>query len=114
MAISCTTPTDGLNYTISQNCTPSEDVFGVEDGNIIISQGFTLTLNANQVLVFNPNRELQIYGVIVKSASGSRVEKSFMWMEDKDSDGWAFATSTLAVSNTLPTVGWQEKTLCDH
>lgn len=106
MAISCTTPTDGSNYTISENCAPSGNVLGVEDGDITISQDRTLTLNENQVLVFNPNRALQIYGVIVKSASGSRIEKSFMWMEDKDGDGWSFATSTVQVASTQPSSGW--------
>ncbi len=106
MAVDCTAPTDGSDYIISQNCAPSGNILGVEDGNIVINQGYTLTLNTDQILVFNPNRELQIYGIISKSASGSRIEKSFMWMEDKDSDGWAAATTTRVVSNVLPTVGW--------
>ena len=76
VAISCTSPTDGSNYTISENCAPSGSVLGVEDGDITINQDRTLTLNENQVLVFNPNKVLRIYGVIVKSASESRIEKS--------------------------------------
>jgi len=106
VAISCTSPTDGSNYTISENCAPSGSVLGVEDGDITINQDRTLTLNENQVLVFNPNKVLRIYGVIVKSASESRIEKSFMWMEDKDGDGWAYATSTIQISNTQPSSGW--------
>jgi len=60
----------GGNYTVSSSCTFSETVDGVDDGGITVDSGQTLTINANQTVVWSPGSSLVINGQIAINSTG--------------------------------------------
>jgi len=92
---SCPTPTDGQDYTLSTSTVGSEGcifewhINGVENGNIIIESGFTLTVGGGsvgeQTIVFNPGYSITIDGVIAISKEGpGQIRKAYICAKDSD------------------------------
>ena len=89
-AASCTAPSDGESNTISTSCTmPEDSIDGVDNGDLTIATSTTLTINANQVLVFNPGKNLNVNGSIAISNTGAKIRKGYIWITDADADGYA-------------------------
>ena len=74
---------------------------GVDNGNVTIASGHTLTLNSD--FVFNPGKILTINGALAIGGSGS-VKKTYLWQTDADSDGYA-ASSAQYAGDTAPLNG---------
>jgi prepilin-type N-terminal cleavage/methylation domain-containing protein len=80
-------------------------VNGVEQGDLNVDGGKTLTIGAGATLVFNPGKSIKMSGggsiAITKSGAGGQIKKSYIWLTDADSDGYS-ATSTQYVGDTAP------------
>ncbi len=104
-AISCPSVSYNGAYTATQSCTFAGNVDGVESGNLTINNGVTLTINAGQTVVWNPGSSVIINGAIAINKPGGQLRKSYLWMADKDGDGYASSTlSSQYVSLTAPAV----------
>ncbi|MEX0877521.1 MAG: hypothetical protein WDZ40_01500 [Candidatus Spechtbacterales bacterium] len=101
----------GGDVLIDSSCAFPELVDGVDNGHLTIDgpSGTTLTINANQTLVWNPGGfEVRLTnGSIVINDTGE-LRKNYLWMEDKDSDG-SPATLTQVGSQTQPTSPLHER-----
>src|SRR3990170_3560431 len=67
-------------YTVSASCTFGEAVHGVEEGNLVINNGQTLTIGTNETVVWNSGFSVTVDGSIMKSASGATLKKTNVWM----------------------------------
>jgi hypothetical protein len=66
----CTNVPISGEYSLESSCTFSGTVDGVEEGNIIVAENATLTVNAGQTLVWNPGYSVVINGTIAINKSG--------------------------------------------
>lgn len=89
----CTGFTHNTNSTLGANCTVSV-VDGVDNGNIIIPAGRTLTLNAGAALVYNNGKTFTKTGTLVLT-KGASIRKANLFYPDVDDDGWAASTVTM-------------------
>ncbi len=80
----CGIPNDG-SYTLSSNCTISS-VDGVDNGDLVIATGTTLTLNST--FAYNPGKTVTLNGAVA-IGSGGQFKKTYLWMIDGDADGYA-------------------------
>jgi hypothetical protein len=96
LASSCPTPTDGQDYVLSTTtvgstgCIFSWNINGVENGNIIIESGFTLTIGGiegGQTIVFNPGYSITIDGAIAFNKNEGykgQIRKAYICAKDSD------------------------------
>ncbi len=85
------------DWISTENCVISS-VDGVDNGNVTIAAGHTLTINAD--FVFNPGKILAINGALA-IGSGATIKKTYLWQIDADNDGYA-ANSVQYASDTAP------------
>jgi hypothetical protein len=84
---SCPNVPNGGDYTVNTNCSFSGEINGVDNGNLIIASGYTLTINAGQTIVFNPGKSVIVDGAIAIASTSARLKKTYLWVSDFDSDG---------------------------
>jgi len=95
--VACPDPMSG-DITITENCVFSGTVVGTDDGgvinsgNITINEGATLTVNANQTIVFSPGSSIVKNGNFFWN-TGAKIIKGYIWFTDQDKDSYP-ATST--------------------
>jgi len=72
----CSPPLGG-NFAIASNCSFANNVDGVDDGNLTIKNGFTLTINSNQSIGWNSGKSITIEngGALAINSSGAQVTK---------------------------------------
>jgi len=103
------------SYTITSSCafaaSGTTGVFGVDydsgvaegsRGSITLDTGVTLTVNANQTIVWSPGESIIIGegAEISLSASGAKLQKAYIYYEDADSDDYPdLSTATAATSS---------------
>ena len=78
----------GGNYTVATSCTFEYNVDGVDNGDLIVQEGVTLTINSGQTVVFNPGHKIVINGQIAinKGSPGGQIKKTYIWAKDFDRD----------------------------
>ncbi|HQA96243.1 MAG TPA: hypothetical protein PLN18_02645, partial [Candidatus Colwellbacteria bacterium] len=101
----CGIPVGG-NFTLSSNCVISSND-GVDNGNLIINPGVTLTLNST--FAFNSGKTITVNGAIAKGAGGI-LKNTNICMVDIDNDNYP-ASSTQYLQDTAPTNGKRRNTL---
>lgn len=74
------------NYTLNTSCTFDGTVNGVDEGNLTIPIGTTLTINANQTIAWNPGYAVFIKGSIAINQDGGQLKKAYLWLHDADND----------------------------
>ena len=92
-------PSASGNLTISADCSFSGTVNGVEGG-MTINSGRSMTVQANQTIVWNPGSSITINGTININSSGI-LRQSYLWMVDADGDGYSTNT-TMVVGDSSP------------
>ncbi len=92
----CTSVPISGEYSLESSCTFSGTVNGVENGNIVVAEGTTLTINASQTLVWNPGYSVVINGTIAINKSGGQLRKAYIWMYDADSDDYPSTAGPVA------------------
>ena len=100
-AQNCTEVEGNTSQTISSDCSFSGSVNGADGGDLVVDVGSTLTINANQTIVFNLGRSLVVNGTIAISTTNAQIRKSYLWMTDVDGDSWP-ASLTQEVADTRP------------
>lgn len=96
----------GGNATLSSNCSIST-ADGVDNGNLTINGGVTLTLNAP--FAFNSGKTITVNGAIALGEDGA-LRKTNIWMVDFDNDTYP-ANATQYLQDTAPTNGKRRNTL---
>ncbi|MFH1246573.1 MAG: hypothetical protein V1489_02245 [Candidatus Liptonbacteria bacterium] len=94
-AADCAPPAGG-DYTISSDCAFANTVDGVDNGNLIINGGKTLTINAGQTIVFNSGKSITITNGTIAMNSTAQIRKTNLWVTDADADGWPASLSGVA------------------
>ncbi len=79
-------------YTFGSGSCAFATIDGIENGDLRIASGATLTVSNGQILVFNPgykiiNDEVNNRGIINRMPGG-QIKKSYLWMLDADGDGY--------------------------
>jgi hypothetical protein len=94
-------PSPSGNYTTTSSCSFIGTANGVDNGNLTVGTGTTLTVNANQTIVWNPgfNIRFSSSSAIAVSQSSAKLLQSYLWMNDADGDGWTSATNTMIASD---------------
>ena len=102
----CTNVPLSGDYTVSESCTfsASAGVFGVDDGNLIIASGQTLTINNGQTVVWGPGKSVIINGTIAIN-EGGQLKQTRIWVKDSDGDGYP-TTDTPIAQDTSPGTGY--------
>jgi len=102
----CTNVPLSGDYTVSESCTFSSEpgVFGVDDGNLIIASGQTLTINNGQTVVWGPGKSVIINGSIAIN-EGGQLKQARIWVKDSDGDGYP-TTDTPIAQDTSPGTGY--------
>ena len=74
---------------MSQDCTIPGTVNGVDNGNIIIQAGKTLTINSNQTIAWETGKSISIgAGSHIVLQSGAKMQQNYLWLKDTDGDGY--------------------------
>ncbi len=94
----CSGITQGMDSTLSGNCTVSS-VSGLDGGNLTIPNGVTLTLNSGTTWAWNPSTSIAINGSIVKSGS-AQMKKGYLFYSGSSNDN---ANTSTLVFDTTPT-----------
>jgi len=94
----CSGITQGANSILSAPCTVS-GVDGLDTGNITIAQGVTLTLNSGATFVWTSGYSINVTGSIAL-ASGSALQKGYLYYYDGDSDTYGNGTFDWSSSAT--------------
>jgi hypothetical protein len=99
----CQNVPPGGTYIVNTNCTFAGLVNGVEKnadetcGDLIISSGYTLTINnvqtpsglVGQTIVWNPGCKVVIDGYIaIAKGYGAQLRKTYIWAKDEDGDSY--------------------------
>lgn len=109
--VSCRPPISG-NHTITTGAYCSFNngaagIYGVEEGNLTIEPNATLLIQAGQTFVWTRGFSVFVNGSIViqKGTPGGQGRKGYLWMPDKDLDGYPATTSNYFSnsSTTKPT-----------
>jgi len=108
----------GGSYTVSSSCTFVGSVNGVDNGGITINSSVTLTINANETVVWGPGFSLVNNGTIVMDTGGAKLQKTRIWMQDNDNsnagDGYPDSATQTAQTST-PGTGFRNRAdLTDH
>ena len=74
---------------------------GVDDQNLIIPSGKSLTVNAGQTVAWNPGKSLTVDGTININTAG-QLKKGYLWVSDPDTDGWYY-DATRVIADSQPT-----------
>lgn len=95
------------DYTVTSSCTfsASAGVFGVDDGNLIIASGQTLTINNGQTVVWGPGKSVIINGSIAIN-EGGQLKQARIWVKDSDGDGYPPTTTDWVASTDSPGSGY--------
>ncbi|RKY52493.1 MAG: hypothetical protein DRP89_07605 [Candidatus Neomarinimicrobiota bacterium] len=103
----CTNVPLSGDYTVSESCTFSSEpgVFGVDDGNLIIASGQTLTINNGQTVVWGPGKSVIINGSIAIN-EGGQLKQARIWVKDSDGDGYPPTTTDWVASTDSPGSGY--------
>jgi len=93
----CTNVPLSGDYTVSESCTfsASAGVFGVDDGNLIIASGQTLTINNGQTVVWGPGKSVIINGTIAIN-EGGQLKQARIWYKEADGDGYPSTSTPIA------------------
>ncbi len=89
------------NYTISSSCTFEKTVDGIDDGDLIVDSGATLTVNAGHTVVWPPGHSLVINGAIA-IANGAQLKQAYLWVQDSDNDGYPDKNADFIAQTTQP------------
>jgi len=83
----CSPPLGG-NFAITSNCSFANYTDGVDNGNLTIKNGATLTVSADQILARNSGKSITIEtgGSIWINTTGQIAETN-LWVQDSDGDG---------------------------
>jgi hypothetical protein len=94
----------GGDYTVATSCTFANTIDGVDNGDLIINSGCTLTINAGQTIVFNPGKKVVVNGALAinKGNPGGQLKKTYLWMIDSDSDGYSPSLTQYAQDSAPP------------
>ncbi len=101
LAASCAGVLPGGDYDVAANCTFAYTVDGVDEGNLTIKSGYTLTINAGQTVAWNQNYTVTIEkpaANIAINVNGT-LKKTNLWMVDADSDNYPAATTQYTDDN---------------
>lgn len=86
-------------FELSMPCTLSAgQIEGIDNGNLSVATGSTLTLNGG-VFAFNPGKTVLLSGGSIVFSGGS-LEKKYMYIEDKDNDGYAKNGGEIVLKDT--------------
>ena len=96
----CSIPQGG-NWTLSSACTISS-ADGIDNGNVTISAGGSLTLNAS--FAYNAGFSVSISGGSVAIGSGQGFRQTNIWQVDADADNY-ISSSTQYLQDSAPTNG---------
>ena len=88
-AVACTEPSPTGDYAIDSDCTFAGTDDGVESGNITINSNVTLTINADQYVIWNDTYSIIINGTIQNS--GGSLFQDTLWAVDAEGDGYPAA-----------------------
>lgn len=92
--------------TLGVDCTLTS-TYGVEQGNISIATGTTMTLSPGSNFVFNPGNKITFDGGQILLSGGS-IRKTFLWAYDYDVDGYA-PTDGRQYGDSNPGSGWRRQ-----
>ena len=97
----CSPPLGG-GWTLDSNCIMS-GVNGVDNGNLIIDSGYTMTLASGSTWAFNPGYSINFgpSGGTIALGTNSSLQSAYVWADDTDGDGY-IATTEYIVSLTDP------------
>jgi hypothetical protein len=107
MVSACTT-TANSTLTIATSCGFGAEVAGVDNGNIIINPGVTLTVQSGQTLLRNSGNSIQNNGNIVLIGT-AKIMQSYLWCLDADTDGYC-ASLTYSYGDVSPGAGYRRLT----
>ena len=84
----CSPPNSGT-WNLDGNCIIS-GVNGVDNGDFIVSNGYTLTIQADSTFVWNPGRSINYnpVGGTIAVNTGGQLKQGYLCMIDKDRDGY--------------------------
>ena len=97
----CSFPAGG-NATLSGSCGIT-GVDGVDNGNLTLGSGCTLTVLSGGTLAWNQGKQINLSGGQVVVRPGGQLKKTNIWYIDNDNDGCA--SSTEVAQDTQPTHG---------
>ena len=109
IAHACASVPAGGDYTVSSSCSFADTVDGVDNGNITVNAGRTLTVGEGQTIAWGPGKSLIVTGAILINSSGSLVQKR-IWVHDADSDGYPSEGSTPFAQAGSPGSGYRNRT----
>jgi hypothetical protein len=105
-ALACTN-TINTNLTVSTPCSFSGTTVGVDNGNITVGTGGTLSVLNGQTIVRNAGKSITISGggsiVLIGTA---RIVQSYIWCMDADSDGYC-RNQTYTYGDNSPSAGYR-------
>jgi hypothetical protein len=98
------------DYTVTTTCAFAGLVNGVEEGNLIINNGQTLTINNGYTVIWNPGYSVIIKGSVAinEGSPGGQLRKTYLWLIDADNDDYPSTTTQIAQSSH-PTNGKRRK-----
>lgn len=88
-------PGAGGDWTLDGNCSASGTT-GVDNGNLVIDGGYTLTLQAGATFVFNSGKSVMFTNGTIAKGTGAQVKKTNLWMTDADLDKYPASTTQVA------------------
>ncbi len=107
----CFAPPGGALY-VENHCAILGTVGGVDDGDILLSPGKTLTVNAGQTITWGPGKSIKIpTGASIIINNTGQLKQTNQWMVDADGDGYPASTSISAQTNSPGGTYVRRKTL---
>jgi hypothetical protein len=105
-ALACAN-TINTDVTVSSSCSFTGTTVGVDNGNITVGTGGTLSILNGQTMVRNTGKSITISGggsiVLIGTA---RIVQSYIWCMDADSDGYC-ANQTYSYGDNSPGAGYR-------
>jgi hypothetical protein len=100
-------PLKDVNISTNQSC-PISQVYGIENGNIELDEGATISIGSSGKLVFNPGKGITMDGgSIAFTGTGGSFGKGYLWALDADHDGYTgVETRQVTDTTTSPGTDW--------
>jgi len=80
----CNAPATG-NWTVNVSDSCTNTTSGIENGNIVVATGGTLTLTSSTI-VWNPGYSIQLTGGSIAIGSGTQFRQAYLYYTDGDAD----------------------------